>query len=283
MAAAVQTPSGSAMRGLLPDVPLPLGEHLDELRRRLVWPVIIFGLVFIAAFSFDTELKKIFVQPILHAVQIADAVDPGSAARAGIVVPEDGIKVFKTLALGESMSVSMSLAMWAGFAIAIPFFVQQLYMFIAIGLKARERQLVFILVPAAIICFYAGIAFGYYLGLPYMYAWFIQWQAKDPISDFVLQLAAYRDSFFFYTIMSWPALRRALGRRRAARVGMTTPQTLGKYRRLIFLAATVLSAVIAPGDLFSMVALMFPTYLLFEIGLLAAYVVGGPKKESPGA
>lgn len=269
------------MAGLLPDVPLPLGEHLDELRRRLVWPVIIFGLVFVVAFSFDTELKKIFVQPLLHSVAIAESADPGSAARAGIVVPEDGTKVFKTFALGESMSVSMSLAMWAGFVIAIPFFVQQLYMFIAIGLKARERQLVFILVPAAIMCFYGGIAFGYYLGLPYMYAWFIQWQARDPISDFVLQLAAYRDSFFFYTIMfgllfdvPWVVVV-------LCRVGLTTPQTLGKYRRFIFLAATVLSAVIAPGDLFSMVALMFPTYLLFEIGLLAAYVVGGPKKKEP--
>jgi Sec-independent protein secretion pathway component TatC len=30
-----------------------------------------------------------------------------------------------------------------------------------------------------------------------------------------------------------------------------------------------------------MVALMFPTYLLFEIGLIAAYVVGGPKKKEP--
>lgn len=266
---------------LLPDVPLPLGDHLDELRRRLVWPILLFAVVFVVAFNFDTELKRIFVQPLLHAVDIADGFDAGAAARAGIVIPSDNMKVFKTLALGESVSVSMSLAMWAGFAIAIPFLVHQLYMFVAIGLKARERQLAFIMVPLAVICFYTGMTFGYYVGLPYMYAWFIQWQARDPISEFVLQMAAYRDSFFFYTIMFGLLFDVPWAVVTVCRVGLVTPDTLARYRRIIFLLSTVLAAVIAPGDLFSMVALMFPTYLLFEAGLLAARAVGGPRPKDP--
>lgn len=266
---------------LLPDVPLPLGEHLDELRRRLVWPILLFAVVFVAAFNFDDELKRIFVQPLLHAVSIADGFEPGAAARAGIAVPSDSMKVFKTLALGESVSVSMSLSMWAGFAIAIPFLVQQLYLFVAIGLKTRERQLAFILVPLAVICFYAGMAFGYYVGLPYMYAWFIQWQARDPISEFVLQMAAYRDSFFFYTIMFGLLFDVPWAVVTICRIGLVTPGTLARYRRIIFLLSTILAAIIAPGDLFSMVALMFPTYLLFETGLLAARVVGGPRPKEP--
>jgi len=270
------------MRGFLPDVPLPLGEHLDELRRRLVWPIIIFCAVFVGAFNFDAELKSIFVQPLLHAVRIADDADPGSAARAGIVVPQDGTaRIFRTFDLSESMGVSMSLAMWAGFAIAIPFLVQQLYMFVATGLKARERQLVFLLVPAAVLCFYGGIAFGYYVGMPYMYAWFIEWTANDPVSTFELQLGAYRDTFFFYTIMFGLLFDVPWAVVVICRVGLVTPQTLAKYRRIVFFISSIVAALIAPGDFFSMIALMFPTYLLFEIGLLAAYVVGGPRKKDP--
>lgn len=267
--------------GLLPDVPLPLGEHLDELRQRLVWPILLFAVVFVAAFNFDSELKQIFVQPLFHAVEIADGFTPGSSARAGIVLPQDGMKVFKTFALGESVSVSMSLSMWAGFALAIPFLVQQLYMFVAIGLKARERQLAFILVPLAVICFYGGIAFGYYVGLPYMYAWFIQWQAQDPISEFVLQMSAYRDSFFFYTIMFGLLFDVPWAVVTICRVGLVTPDTLARYRRIVFMISTVVAAIIAPGDFFSMIALMIPTYLLFEIGLLAARLVGGPRTKDP--
>lgn len=270
------------MPGLLPDIPLPLGEHLDELRRRLIWPIIIFAAVFMAAFNFDGELKSVFVQPLLHAAHIADGVDAGSAARAGIEVPADGsIRMFKTFDLSESMAVSMSLAMWAGFAVSIPFLVYQLYMFIAVGLKARERQLAFILVPAAVLCFYGGIAFGYYVGMPYMYAWFIEWTASDPVSTFTLQLGAYRDTFFFYTIMFGLLFDVPWAVVVICRVGLTTPRTLAKYRRIVFMASTVVAAMIAPGDFFSMVALMFPTYLLFEIGLIAAYLVGGPKRKDP--
>jgi sec-independent protein translocase protein TatC len=270
------------MAGLLPDIPLPLGEHLDELRRRLVWPIVIFGVIFVAAFNFDAELKQVFVQPIIHAARIADAADAGSAAKAGVVVPQDGgMRMFKTLDLSESMGVSMSLALWAGLAISIPFLVQQLYMFIAVGLKARERQLAFILVPAAVLCFYGGIAFGYYVGLPYMYAWFIEWQANDPISAFELQLAAYRDTFFFYTIMFGLLFDVPWAVVVICRVGLVTPQVLAKYRRIIFFISSIVAALIAPGDFFSMVALMFPTYLLFEVGLLAAYIIGGPKQKDP--
>ena len=35
---------------LKPDIPLPLGDHLDELRRRLLWPAMVWGAVFVAAF-----------------------------------------------------------------------------------------------------------------------------------------------------------------------------------------------------------------------------------------
>lgn len=269
------------MAGLLPDIPLPLGEHLDELRRRLVWPILLFAVIFVAAFSFDTELKQVFVQPLIHAVEIADGFNPGCAERAGIVIPKDGLKIFKTFALGESMGVSMSLAMWAGFAVAIPFLVHQLYMFVATGLKARERQLAFILVPLAVICFYAGIAFGYYIGLPYMYAWFIEWQANDPISVFELQMSAYRDSFFFYTIMFGLLFDVPWAVVTVCRLGLVTPDILARYRRIVFMISTVVAAIIAPGDLISMVALMIPTYMLFEIGLLAARLLGGPRKKDP--
>jgi sec-independent protein translocase protein TatC len=267
---------------LMPDVPLPLGEHLDELRRRLIWPVILFGVVFLAAFSFDSDLKQIFVQPLLHAMSIADAADPGASARAGIVIdPEHPMRLLKTFDLGESMWVSMSLALWAASVVTIPFVVYQLYMFIATGLTAKERNLAFLFVPVAVMCFYTGIAFGYYLGMPYFFAWFIAWTANDPISTFELRLDAYRDSFFFYTLMFGLLFDVPWAVVTICRVGLTTPQTLAKYRKFIFFGSTVLSALIAPGDFFSMIAVMFPTYLLFEIGLLAAYIVGGPKKKEP--
>lgn len=270
---------------LRPDVPVPLGDHLDELRRRLVWPAVVWGIIFIAAFAFENELKILFVQPLVWAVEYAT---PAVAAQAGVVIPQDNpLRLLKTLDLGESMSVSMSLSMWAAFAVVVPLFIYQGYSFIAIGLTARERRLAFLLVPVAVILFYLGAVFGYYLGMPYLYAWFIEWTSRDPISTLDLRLASYRDDFFIYTLLfgglfdvPWVVVT-------LCRVGFATPEKLARWRKVAFMGAVVLAAIIGPGDPFSMLMLMFPTYALFEIGLIAARIVGGPpttsdpEKETP--
>lgn len=268
------------MRPLLPDVPLPLGEHLDELRRRLIWPIVLWGVVFIAAFGVQDLLKELFVQPLLHAVQLAERFAPGCTVQAGIVIdPAQPLRVLKTLELGESMWVSMSLAMWAAFALVVPFFIQQLYMFVSIGLTARERHLAFLFVPLAAILFYAGAAFGYYLGMPYIFAWFIQFTANDPIGTFDLRLSSYRDSFFLFTLMFGLLFEVPWAVVVACRVGLVTPAQLARWRRFFLLISAVIAALVGPGDPVVMLILMVPTYFLFEIGLIAARFVGGPRQD----
>ncbi len=262
---------------LRPDVPVPLGEHLDELRRRLIWPALVWGLVFFVAFAFERELKVLFVQPLIWAVEYAT---PAVAAKAGVIIPAEGaLRMLKSFDLGESMGVSMTLAMWAAFAVVVPLFIYQIYAFIGIGLTAQERRLAFLLAPAAVVLFYIGGTFGYYFGMPMIYAWFIQWTADDPISSFDLRLGSYRDDFFLYTLLFGGLFDIPWAVVTVCRVGFTTPQKLGRWRKAAFMVAVVLAAVIGPGDPFSLLVLMFPTYALFEIGLLAARFVGGPRKD----
>lgn len=267
------------MAPLKPDVPLSLGAHLDELRRRLIWPIIVAAVCFFVAFAFENQLKLLFVEPLRHAIEIANSTDATTSERAGLSFPAGHPeRLLKTFDLTESMMTSMSLAFWAALAVTIPLLLHQLYQFIAVGLNARERRLAFLFVPVAVICFYAGGCFGYYWGMPLFFAWFITWTANDPIGSFDLRLASYRDAFFFYTIcfglmfdVPWAVVV-------VVRVGLVQVSTLTKGRRISFMLATVLAAMIAPGDWFSMVAVMFPLYGLFELGLFAAWIVGGPPK-----
>jgi sec-independent protein translocase protein TatC len=262
---------------LRPDIPLPLGEHLDELRRRLFLPAVVWGVVFVVAFGFESQLKVLFIQPLLWAMGHAG---PEVSAKAGLVIPPgETWPRLQTLDLGESMGVSMSLAMWAAFVVAMPILVYQFYSFVSIGLTAQERRLAFLLVPAAVILFYLGAGFGYYLGMPFIYAWFIEWTAGDPISTLDLRLASYRDAFFLYTLLFGGLFLVPWAVVTVCRVGFATPDKLAKFRKFAFMGSVVLAAIVGPGDPFSMAVLMVPTYLLYEIGLLAARVVGGPRKD----
>ncbi len=262
---------------LRPDVPVSLGDHLDELRRALILPALVWAVVFVVAFAFEDQLKILFIQPLVWAIGFAT---PEVAAKAGIVVRQgDELRLLKSFDLGESMGVSMSLAMWAAFAVVVPLFIYQLYAFVAIGLTKQERRLAFLLVPVAIILFYLGAVVGYYFGMPWLYAWFIQWTAKDPICTFDLRLASYRDDFFLYTLLFGVLLDVPWVVVTVVRVGFVTRDKLTGWRKFAFMAAALVAALLGPGDPFSMLVLLLPTYALFELGLIAALVVGGPRRD----
>jgi Tat protein translocase TatC len=268
------------MGALRPDVPMPLGAHLDELRKRIILPAIVWTVCFIVAFAFENQLKILFVQPLLWAFDIARDQDPQVLAKLGIVFdPQQPYRVLKTFELSESMGVSMSLAMWAATAVIIPLVVWNLYQFVGVGLKAGERRLAFLFVPAAVILFYAGACLGYYWGMPYLYAWFLNWTANDPLVMLDLRLGSYRDNFFFYTLIfgalgDVPWLVTVV-----CRVGFTTPAKLSAYRRFILMANVILAALIGPGDPVAMLIILVALQLLFEVGLITARIVGGPRKD----
>ncbi len=258
---------------------MSLGDHLHELRSRMVMPILAFALVFIGAFSVQNHLKELFVQPLLSAIELST---PAVAAKAGIRVdPEHPLKLLKIFDLSESVWVSVSLSIWAAAFFTIPLFILQLWQFVCIGLTSVERRLGFLLVPVGIICFYLGAVIGYYLGMPLFFAWFIDWTANDPIAGYDLRLMTYRDTFFFYTlafglVMDIPWLVVVL-----CRVGMVTPEKLASWRKGVFFIVTIIAGIITPPDPISMLSMMLPMYLLFEIGLLAARFVGGPRPRHP--
>ena len=146
--------------------------------------------------------------------------------------------------------------------------------FVAVGLKNRERRLGFLFIPAGVLFFYIGLVGGYFLGLPYFYAFLIEFMARDITAVYQLRQSEYVDTFTLWTlacglIMDIPWLVVVL-----VRVGMLTPAKIAAHRKLIVVGNLVLAAIITPtADLASLAALFVPMQVLFEIGLLASRFV----------
>ncbi len=383
------------------DMPMSLGDHLHELRKRLMLPVAMLAVFFLAAFAFNKDLKVIYVQPLLHAIHILgperarhlglvpddgqilptplkplpdaakktgfpgdggqavearlnhpssvavdgtgnlfvvdqfhsavrriDAAtgvittvagsdkpgfsgDGGPATKATLDCPSgiavDGVGnlyiadtnnqrirkvtaatgIITTIAgngegverhpariltgqtLTESAMVSMSVSFYAALLLTIPVLVYQIWRFVSVGLMRKERQLAFLFVPAGIIFFYLGTVCGYFWGLPYYFAWLLEWTADDlTIKQQLVPQAIYQSSFTMMTVcfgllMDIPWLIMVL-----VRVGFVTPDKLAKYRKFILLVNTVIAGLITPPDGTSMIIMMIPLQMLFELGLL---------------
>lgn len=249
------------------DRPMSLGDHLGELRRRIVPPVVVLALGFILGFAFHAQIKLAVVWPLQRAIEL---VGPEVATR--LHLPTDGsTRIFMVTDLGESAINAAALAMYAAFALAIPVVLWELWRFVSIGLRPSERRLAFLFVPAAVLCFYAGGALGYFLGLPYMYAWLIQFTDSDPTVFIQLKQADYIDSFFNWTIAFGLILDIPWAVMVLVRTGVLRPQQIARARRWVVMANLVLAAMLTPGsDLASLLALAVPMQLLFEVGLIAS-------------
>lgn len=244
------------------DVPMSLGDHLHELRRRLIWPLIWLALLFFGAFAFENRLQVMFAQPLLWAIEI----NPENAKKVGL--PIDGsLPPLAIHGIWEAPLASMKVSFYTAFFLAFPVLVYQLWMFIGVGLVHRERRLAFLFVPAGIMFFYAGTLVGFFIGLPYFYSFMIKWASHNPLAVFQLQLQAYHQDFIrmtmvFGLIADIPWLVMVM-----VRTGFVTVSQLMKNWKIAIFACTGVAAVIAPPDAFSMVVVMIPLYGLFFLGV----------------
>jgi len=249
------------------DLPMVLGDHLDELRRRLIWVVILVGAGMIVAFMFQAQLKELVQQPLLAAMAMADEE---ALEELGLLGKD---RLLTTLSLAESPINAMRLSMMAAITIAFPLLIYQLWAFVRPGLRNNERKAGFLLLPAAVLFFYGGVLFGFFIGLPYFYLWLIEWTANDPTARMDLRQSEYYSFFILLTIafgfvMDIPWLILVLVRAR-----VVTPEQLGRHRRAVVVGCAVLGALLSPPDPISQIALGGMMYLLFEGGVLASRVL----------
>jgi len=136
-------------------VSMSLGDHLEELRWRLILGLIgpIIGGVLMLVVG--KQVLAVIVQPLLYALQSADLTPTLYVNR----VP-------------SAFAVYVKIAVIGGLILGIPWLFYQLWRFIAPGLYWRERRLVVSMIPFSAVLAAAGLAFMYYIMLP-VTLWFL--------------------------------------------------------------------------------------------------------------
>jgi sec-independent protein translocase protein TatC len=257
--AVTQTPTPAASRGT-PDTHAPgdkemsLLEHLEELRGRLVASVI----------------------SVVAGVLVAIIPIPGlSNSITWIVVDgltdqgkQSGVN-FITIRPGEGFFTYLSVALVVGAAIAMPVIIYQLLAFVAPALYPNEKRYLYLAVPGVFLSFMAGVAFCYFLTLPFatrFLAGFASqtftptWSAEHYI-DFVATFL-----FWIGVMFELPIVMFFL-----SKLGVVSAKRLASYRKYAFVLAFVVGAAITPTpDPINQTIISLPIYFLFELGVILA-------------
>ncbi len=220
----------------------PFLDHLEEARRRLILCLACLAVFSVAAYY--------YVDPILN--WLAKPV---------------GEFVFTTPS--EALFIRFKIAGSVGVVVSFPFFIFQMWRFLAVALEKREKSLVLLAVPASIALFFIGMAIAVFGVAPVAVKFLLSFSSPE-LKPFI-SIESYL-SFLFWMIIGFGVLfQLPLVIVALAAAGVVQAGTLSEYRRHIILAIFIAAAFLTPGpDFFSQLLLAIPAYLLFEISLLVA-------------
>ena len=145
---------------------MTIGEHLEELRRRLIWGLIGFGVVLLFCLFFGDRVLEIFCWPLVK-VQTDMGLNPQ----------------IKYDELGEGFLVWLQVNIVTAIAFASPWIVYQLWQFVAAGLYPNERKYITRYAPLSIALLISGMLFVYFLVLPWSIRFFIDFANDIPLPD----------------------------------------------------------------------------------------------------
>jgi sec-independent protein translocase protein TatC len=231
-------------------------EHLVELRKRLIYAAV----AIVIGTGFGLLLSKHFitfiVQPMHMALKSAHLED----------------NLYYTSPAGY-VSLVISLGLYLGIALAMPFVLYQIWLFVAPGLFKHERSAVAGFIISSMFLFLCGLAFGYFVMLPTTLKFLIGFANEGPIKP-LISINEYFDLILIVLvglgiIFELPVLIFIL-----SLFGIVTPKFLLKNFRYAMLIITVLAAIATPTpDATTMLIFMAAMVLLYLLGVLVSYFV----------
>lgn len=242
----------------------PLMEHLIELRKRLVWAMLSFGVCFVVCFAFSTPILNFLERPL-------------AAATNHLIYT----------ALPEIFFTQVKIAMFGGLCLGFPAIAAQLWIFVAPGLYKHERRAFLPFLLWTPVMFILGGAFVYYVMLPFAIRFFAGYQVVPSPGEMGIQLQAkvsdYLDLvmtliFAFGLTFQLPVLLSILGK-----VGIVTSKALRDMRRYAYVGLFGVAAIFTPPDAISMLSLAFPLVALYEISIFCVAMIERGKAREEAA
>jgi sec-independent protein translocase protein TatC len=251
------------------DKPMTFWEHLDELRKRVIWSVLAFFAACFAAWEIREWMLGVLVKPFAEAWK-----GQGLAGNPSLHFG----------APGAAFMAYLKLTMIGGAAIAAPVIFYQLWSFIAPGLYAREKRFVIPFVVFSTALFVGGGFFGWRLAFPITFNYFLSMSGTVGDLQVVItptvMMGEYLDFcaqllLAFGIIFEIPLLIFFL-----SIAGIVNYLQLIRFGRWFVLAAFVFAAILTPPDATSQVMMAIPMCILYTVSIGVAWLFGKPPTEA---
>ena len=179
--------------------------------------------------------------------------------------PRSGVNQLALHGPLDSFYLRVKVAVLVGVIVSSPIWLYQVWAFVAPGLYKHEKRLVAPLVITSTLLFYTGVAFSYFIVFQKA---FPAIQRMAPASVQVSpDIEAYLDFVLTMFIAFGVAFEVPVAVVIVARLGLVTVDQLRKFRNYYWVVAAGVAGLVTPPDPASMIALLVPMILLYEVGI----------------
>jgi sec-independent protein translocase protein TatC len=232
--------------------------HLVELRDRLLRAIIAIVVILVALFPWAKEIYAILANPLLS------------------VLPK-GASMIATDVTGTFL-VPLKVTALAAFVIALPYVLWQAWAFVAPGLYHHEKRLALPVIVSSFVFFLIGMAFAYFVVFPVAFGFFAGYTPAG------VQMMTDIDKYLSFVITMFiafgltfevPVVVIVL-----VRLGLVSIDKLKAARSYVIVGAFVIGAIFTPPDVVSQLLLALPLWLLYELGIVLARLIGTAPKPA---
>lgn len=242
--------------------------HLTELRKRLVWSLVVIGVLMIGAWEFADQL----LAGLIHPLQVA--MDKTGGTQRLIMT-----------GLTEGFVTYLKVACFTGFFLGIPYILYQGWAFVAPGLYLKEKRLVWPFLVASPFMFALGASFVYFLVMPNAWPFFLGFQTGAAETGLAIEMETRLNDYLnlimafliaFGLVFQLPVVLVLLGQ-----AGIVSADFLRKGRRIAIVMAFVMGALLTPPDVLSQLSLAVPIMVFYEVSILIIAALERARPQVP--
>ncbi|MEE8596325.1 twin-arginine translocase subunit TatC [candidate division WOR-3 bacterium] len=228
-------------------------DHLEELRKRILYLIACVGIFSIIGFIFSKNALNIIIQK----AQLQSAY------------------FFSPI---EAFTSQIKVAIFLGIIISFPFILYQTWAFIGPGLTRKERSVSISYLASGMILFIIGNLFGYFILIPYGLRFLLSFGTEylQPL----MNVSKYLNFIIWSLLGSGFLFQLPLLLFFLMKLGIIDVDTVTKHRAEAIVVILILCAIITPtGDFFTLLLISVPLLLLFELSIFAARITQKQKKD----
>jgi sec-independent protein translocase protein TatC len=231
-------------------------EHLAELRKRLIYAVGAVLIGTIVGLAVSKSAFGVIAKPMLDALRDTNLdqqlIYTNPAGAIGLII---------------------KLGVYIGIVLASPAVLYQVWLFIAPGLYRHERKAAILFIVSAVSLFLTGIAFAYFILLPYTLRFLIGFDT--PYFTPMISINEYWDLVLMIMLGLGLVFQTPVVIFFLSLFGMVTPRFLWKNFRYAVLIIAIIAAILTPTpDAMTMFIFMMPMIILYLVSIgVSALVV----------